>query len=226
MIKAIKITAATSNVKLPDGRTLQSGETANLSLEHYLRIKKEHIGTLVNITSVITAAVAEFDTDLTTDTAAVPTGYELGQVVAGPGGMPGTTDLYQLVKVVDAVAVTAGMLLTWADEAAREATPDRAGGSAATGLPIAGVAVAAITAGQYGWIQIAGHVPALDVAAGTAAGAMVGPSATVDGEAATSAATKELLTTTAEATGQCEAVFTVDKDIYKKNFGQDRLHVI
>lgn len=60
-------------------------------------------------------------------------------------------------------------------------TMDRAGGTS-IGRTVAGVAVATVSAGNYGWVQVSGSVSALTPAAiAIAAGDLVVPHATSDG---------------------------------------------
>lgn len=158
----------TGVVVLPNGRKIEAGDTAvKIGWEHFEKLTAEALRTKVQVTAVSEAPAAKrTDVDLTYNGATVPTGFRLGQVVDGFG----QRDHFKLVKVVDSVAVTRGMALAWASKIADTVTPDRVGGTAATPLAFAGIAVNAITAGNYGWIQVDGvtDVPASVGSAGDA----------------------------------------------------------
>ena len=72
---------------------------------------------------------------------------------------------YRYVQVED-MALAANDVVTYANATATEVTQDRAGGSS-LGSNFAGVAVNALTDGNYGWVQIKG-LATCKVAAGVA----------------------------------------------------------
>jgi len=141
----------TGQVTLPNGRAIRSGQTAKLKWEDFEKISPEALRTSVRVTAISDAPAAKrSDVNLALNSTTVPAGFKLGQVVEGFG----ENDKFKLIKVADAVNVTDGMGLEWADPTAGTVTADRVGGSS-SGV-FAGVAVGAITAGRYGWIQIDG----------------------------------------------------------------------
>lgn len=100
---------------------------------------------------------------------------------------------YRYFRVKD-VACAAGSVVEYSSSA-NCVTPDRAGGTS-IGRVVAGVAVATISVGNYGWIQVAGTCSVLVAAKGVvAAGNPLAPHATSDG-AVTSTVTYSHTTST------------------------------
>ena len=96
--------------------------------------------------------------------------------------------IYRFVKTADAVNATNGMVAEWASTTDYVVTVDRAGGSSLGRLP-AGVFVASVTAGNYGFLLVFGrHSAVRDAANALTAGIKVVSHATTDGDAAPAAA--------------------------------------
>lgn len=79
-------------------------------------------------------------------------------------------------------------------------TKDRAGGTSIGRIP-AGVALGAITAGQYGWIQVAGLNTYCKTDGSVAAGDALVPHATADGQADTATSGSTVVITAAQTFG-------------------------
>lgn len=97
---------------------------------------------------------------------------------------PKTGNVFRYVLVEDANLV-AGDVVEYADTTGYEVTKDRAGGSS-IGRFVAGVAVAPITDGNYGWIQVSGKAT-VNTDGAVVKGDRLVPHATVDGQADTEA---------------------------------------
>lgn len=110
--------------------------------------------------------------------------HRLGQVVEGVQA-DGTWGRYRYVQFVDAVAYTAGDVVTPASATTWAVTNDRAGGSALAKLYPAGVVFQATvpTQNQYGWVQIAGIANVRIGSAAVIAGDELMPDSAEDGEA-------------------------------------------
>lgn len=90
-------------------------------------------------------------------------------------------NLYRYIKVVDITTVN-GDLLTAGNADGTTGTKDRAGGSDIGELKPVGVAMGAITAGNYGFVMVNGvHAAVLDAANAATAGVTLEPHATTDG---------------------------------------------
>lgn len=174
----VRLREGVTHAVLPDNRKVSGGDDVEISWETWTKIGGEARRTIFDQDNITynTGVSAANGTDLTTNTATVPAGFEVGDVLQGHQ----PDDQFMLVEVVDAT-VAAGDVLTWADKSVAQVTQDRVGGSALDPLEFAGVAIGAITVDQFGWIQIAGHVPAADVVAGAGAGEPLGVHATTDG---------------------------------------------
>ena len=88
---------------------------------------------------------------------------------------------YRYVLAEDA-NILIGDVVEYADSTGYEVTKDRAGGSS-LGRIVAGVAIAAITDGQYGWIQVNGVNTYCRTDGSVAAGNALVPHASTDGVA-------------------------------------------
>jgi len=145
---------------------------------------------------------------LTIDSVGIPQYHVLGEIIEG------TTegDLYKLVQVVGQSA-SVGSVMCWTTDSFNSAlvrvTQDRVGGSGKSPLVFAGVALVAITVNRYGYIQIAGEVPAIRTpGATTAAGTTLKIHATTDGGTAAETNAKDaLFTTTATAVSSSAPAF-------------------
>jgi hypothetical protein len=178
--KAVRIQLASgvTQAVLPDGRKAVAGQTYNISWEDFQKIAPSARETMITVSSFVTSAANAYNgTDLTINSTTIPTSHELGELIEGTS----EGDLYKLVKFVDN-NVVAGDVVTWASYSDSTVTSDRAGGSAISTLPYAGVAVASVTATRYGYIQILGEVPSLKVPTGTAAGTTMSISTATDGQ--------------------------------------------
>lgn len=96
---------------------------------------------------------------------------------------------YRIVTVEDA-NLAANDVVTFSDATGYEVTNDRAGGASLGSKMAAGVALATVTDGNYGVIQVGG-VATMKVAAGTAiaAGDLIVPDGTNDGAVVAASAT-------------------------------------
>lgn len=110
--------------------------------------------------------------------------FELGSIFFGINGK-----VFRYVQFLDAVTYVAGHVCTFGTTGTDvwKVTNDRSGGSAVTGHGVAGVLTtgngSVPTQNQYGWLQVAGECNC----AGTyAAGDLVKPHASNDGEAVVS----------------------------------------
>jgi hypothetical protein len=192
----IQLAAGVTKAVLPDGRTAAAGITYNISWEDFQKIAPSAREKLITVSAITSsAAIAADGTDLTINSATVPTYAKLGQTKEGVTA----GDIYRLVKVVDA-NLAAGDVVTWASLTNKTVTKDRVGGSAASPLLYAGVALATVTANNYGYIQVLGEVPSIAVPTGTAAGVTMALDPTTDGQTIQSY-TAETYTLTFTATG-------------------------
>lgn len=192
---SVKLRPGIARANLPDKRKMVSGTTYVIPERHFAQISPKALQNVIQVTGVTEGLAAQkAGVDLTTNSVTIPTGFKVGQVELGLG----EHDKFMLVKVVDAVNVTAGMVLCWANRATRTVTPDRVGGSALTPLTFAGIAPSAITAGRYGWMQVDGTAPA-PASIGTA-GDTIEVHPTVDGTARV-ATTNEVYTLATSGTG-------------------------
>jgi len=98
---------------------------------------------------------------------------------------PKTGNIFRYIQVEDANLV-AGDVVEYADTTGYLVTKDRAGGSS-VGRFVAGVAVSAITDGNYGWVQVSG-VATVTTDGGVVKGDRLVPHATADGQADTETA--------------------------------------
>lgn len=100
-----------------------------------------------------------------------------------------TGKVYRYVLIEDA-DVANGDVVEFSDTSGYEVTKDRAGG-ASIGRVVAGVAVATVSDGNYGYILVSGRHTAVKADGGVASGDVLVPHATYDGKAdtATSAST-------------------------------------
>lgn len=96
-----------------------------------------------------------------------------------------TGKAYKYVLIEDA-AVANGDVVEFSDTSGYEVTKDRAGGSS-IGRVVAGVAVATVSDGNYGFIQVSGKHSSVKTDGGVAAGDVLIPHATYDGKADTAA---------------------------------------
>lgn len=104
-----------------------------------------------------------------------------------------TGKAYKYVLIEDA-DVANGDVVEFSDTSGYEVTKDRAGG-ASIGRVVAGVAVATVTDGNYGFIQVSGRHTAVKCDGGVAAGDVLVPHATYDGKADTAAAGSTVVNT-------------------------------
>lgn len=214
--KAVQVTLASGkNAVLPDGRKAIAGSTYNVSFADFQRIAPSARETMFSAVTIVSNAASAYNgTDLTINNTTVPSYHVLGEVLEG------TTDgdLYQLVKLVD-ISASAGQVVTWANLVNKTVTIDRVGGSAMSPHVFAGVVLATnLTAGRYGYIQIAGEAPSLRTpAATTAAGTTLKIHATTDGgTAAETDAQNSLFTTTAVAVSSLAPGAFVSQSPYKQ----------
>lgn len=92
--------------------------------------------------------------------------------------------MYKYVLIEDA-DIANGDVVEFSDTSGYEVTKDR---TAAIGRVVAGVAVATVTDGNYGFIQVFGRHTAVKCDGGVAVGDVLIPHATYDGKADTAAA--------------------------------------
>lgn len=104
-----------------------------------------------------------------------------------------TGKAYRYVLIEDA-DVANGDVVEYSDTSGYEVTKDRAGG-ASIGRVVAGVAVATVTDGNYGFIQVSGRHTAVKCDGGVAAGDVLVPHATYDGKADTAASGSTVVNT-------------------------------
>ncbi len=104
---------------------------------------------------------------------------EPGSIV--DGGSNGKS--YKYVLIEDA-AVANGDVVEFSDTSGYEVTKDRASG-ASIGRLVAGVAVATVSDGYYGFIQVSGRHSSVKADGSVAAGAVLIPHATYDGKCST-----------------------------------------
>lgn len=169
---------------LPDNRSMAPDTDYTVSYGDFLKISAEAKTSVIEVASINTDAQSREGIDLTTNTTTLPEytvglstfSRKLGQTTPGFAG-----EVFKLVKLVDSVNAVAGSVATWASKTASTVTCDAAGGSS-TG-EFAGVFVASVTAGRYGWIQTAGVAPAVVASADVAAGDALRVSPSTDGSA-------------------------------------------
>lgn len=104
-----------------------------------------------------------------------------------------TGKMYKYVLIEDA-DVANGDVVEFSDTSGYEVTKDRAAGSS-IGRVVAGVAVATVTDGNYGFIQVFGRHPSVKTDGGVAAGDVLVPHATYDGKADTAASGSTVVNT-------------------------------
>lgn len=180
----VRLRSGVKRAILPDNRSMVDGASYDVSYDDFLKISAEAKTSVIEVVSINTDARSREGIDLTTNTTGLPEytvglstfSRKLGQTTPGFAG-----EAFKLVKLVDSVNASAGSVATWASKTASTVTCDAAGGSS-TG-EFAGVFVAAVTAGRYGWIQTAGTAPAVVAAADVAAGDALRVSPTTDGTA-------------------------------------------
>jgi hypothetical protein len=97
-----------------------------------------------------------------------------------------TGKVYRYVLIEDA-DVANGDVVEYSDTSGYEVTKDRSGG-ASIGRVVAGVAVATVSDGNYGFIQVSGRHTSVKTDGGVSAGDPLIPHATYDGKADTAAA--------------------------------------
>lgn len=110
-----------------------------------------------------------------------------------------TGKAYRYVRIEDA-DVANGDVVEFSDTSGYEVTKDRAGG-ASIGRVVAGVAVATVTDGNYGFIQLTGRHTAVKTDGGVAAGDALVPHATYDGKADTATSASTVVITAAQTFG-------------------------
>lgn len=184
---ALKAGRVRAVLPAPDHRTMKQGTNYTVSWEVFTKIDPKARASVIDVVSFNTTAGAKDGTSLATNSATVPAGLDVGEVKEGTA-LP---DAFMLVKLVDAVAATAGTVLTWANKKRREVTADRVGGSDGYGHEVAGAAVGAITAGNYGWIQFDGETTVRTATGTVAAGDLLAPDPTTDGQAREATGTDE-----------------------------------
>lgn len=180
----VRLRSGVKRAILPDNRSMVEGTEYDVSYDDFLKISAEAKTSVIEVVSINTDARSREGIDLTTNTTTLPEytvglstfSRKLGQTTPGFAG-----EVFKLVKLVDAVNASAGSVATFASKTASTVTVDRVGGSS-TG-EFAGVFVAAVTAGRYGWIQVAGTAPAVVASADVAAGDALRVSPSVDGSA-------------------------------------------
>lgn len=180
----VRLRSGVKRAILPDNRSMIADTNYTVSYGDFLKISAEAKASVIEVVSINTDSRSREGIDLTTNTSTLPTytvglstfSRKLGQTTPGFDG-----DVYKLVKLVDAVNASAGSVATWASKTASTVTVDRVGGSS-TG-EFAGVFVAAVTNGQYGWIQIEGAAPAVVASADVTAGDALRVAPTTDGSA-------------------------------------------
>ena len=102
-----------------------------------------------------------------------------------------TGKAYRYVLIEDA-DVANGDVVEFSDTSGYEVTRDRTG---AIGRVVAGVAVATVTDGNYGFIQVSGRHTAVKCDGGVAAGDVLVPHETYDGKADTAASGSTVVNT-------------------------------
>lgn len=112
------------------------------------------------------------------------TTFVLGQILDYQG------NLYRYVQFLDAVVYAAGHVCAWANATRTAVTNDRAGGSA-IGIQTAGIALAAMTQNNYGFILVEGYYATVLGDGSVAVGESVVLDTGVDGGADTMAAGEE-----------------------------------
>lgn len=146
--------AGTANGIL-NGRTIRAGETYELTQEEFENLSFDALVNNVLVVSALDQPAARGGVDLTINSATVPTGLRVGRVLKGVRG----NDVYKLVRFVDA-ADAGDVLVRTAND--NEVTTVHTADSL-----FAGIATAAVTAGNYGFIQIDGHAPRVNIAGAT-----------------------------------------------------------
>lgn len=140
---------------LPDNRTLRPGKTIALSPEEFAKIPASARESLLDITVVTTPQARDSGFNLTLNSSSLPAGHRLGMVIQGTEDQ----DLFQLVKLGDAVNGATGHAVCWSSADQFTVTSDRAGGTSTD--KFAGVLLGTVTAGNYCWLQISGTVKTL-----------------------------------------------------------------
>jgi len=107
-----------------------------------------------------------------------------------------TGKVYKYVLIEDA-DVANGDVVEFSDTSGYEVTKDRAGG-ASIGRVVAGVAVATVTDGNYGFIQVFGKHNSVKTDGGVAAGDVLVPHATYDGKADTGTSASTVVITSGQ----------------------------
>jgi hypothetical protein len=167
---------------LPDDTSLSTAKpTRTISWEDYQKISPGALKTIISA-KMNSAAAAKTGDDLTINSVALPNipgtsvARKLGTVVAGFN-----SDAFKLVKAVD-INLALGDSVCWADPTKDTVTKDRVGGTAASPLTFAGVALATVTAGRFCWIQIDGDVAVANVSGDVLGGEPLELDPTVDGK--------------------------------------------
>ena len=146
-----------------------------------------------------------WQTELTANDTSPKEMLGIRRIELGDGGRK----VYVYVKnAEESAALSAGQVVKWDDVSAGEVKK-----ASAAGDLLAGVAIGAITAGNYGWVQVFGLATVL-TASGTAAGdAVIASSGGVGGRVEKGTApTNQVLgwaTDTRDATGETNTVFLV-----------------
>lgn len=112
-------------------------------------------------------------------------------------GATGKAYRYVLIEDMD---VANGDSVEYSDTSGYEVTKDRASGSS-IGRVVAGVAIGAITHGNYGFIQLTGRHTAVKTDGGVATGDALVPHATYDGKADTATSASTVIITAAQTFG-------------------------
>lgn len=214
----VSLRSAVSEATLPDNRKMKAGKNYVISLDTWAKISQNAKDTVIAAPTFNTSAwivqgynAVDYLLDLTTINdktsianinadaqALAPTGkFFLGQVIQGF-----QDSAFKLVLVSSGSAtVAAGSTVIWGGSstattaaAAKAASTVTSDFSDVTAQTFAGVAIATITAGNYGWIQVAGRAYAAKVETNVAAGDTVSVSEATD-ETLTSA-TNEVQTLT------------------------------
>lgn len=154
-----------------ENRLFTPGKTYVMDSADFLRLSLSALSDQIEVVSASDAPTVEAGVDLTTNTASIPSGLVAGQVVDGAAA----GERFVLVKSADALA--SGNSVYWAAGArGTNVTTDEVGN-----LEFAGVAVATVTAGNYGWILVDGYADAIRSSVAFVAGDLLTPDAANNG---------------------------------------------
>lgn len=184
----VQLKSGVTRAVLPDNRTMVQGKQYTITYEDWLAIASGAKANVIDLVSFNNDLRSVEGIDLTTNTSNLPTyvvggntySRRLGQTTPGFAG-----ELFRLVRLVDGVNAAAGSVAAWVSKTSNTVTVDRVGGSSWS--EFAGVFVATVTAGNYGWIQVDGEAPTVLSQTSITANSFVEIDPTTDGVARASA---------------------------------------